>query len=67
MAAFQINSFIIEDTCAETTVENFIPHPETNSLVQVLNYNDLMNRNLENVLLMPMPIVSNQNSGNANK
>lgn len=59
---FQINSFIIEDTCAETTVENFIPHPETNSIVQVLNYNDLMNRNLENVLLMP--IDPNPNSGN---
>lgn len=45
----QVNQFVIEESCTETTVENFIPHTEETFIenlngipgVQVVNYGDL--------------------------
>lgn len=42
----QVNSFVIEESCTETTVENFIPHTEESFMdnlneMQVVNYADL--------------------------
>lgn len=47
----QVNSFVIEESCTETTVENFIPHTDETFIdnlndiqgVQVVNYADLSN------------------------
>lgn len=47
----QVNSFVIEESCTETTVENFIPHTDETFIdnlhdiqgVQVVNYTDLGN------------------------
>lgn len=49
----QVNSFVIEETCTETTVENFIPHTDEGFIenlneipgVEVVNYTDLNNLN----------------------
>ncbi|KAL1491872.1 hypothetical protein ABEB36_012401 [Hypothenemus hampei] len=49
----QANNFIIEDTCTETTVENFIPSAEAESLVKVLNSND-------NSMFLPISIAPKQ-------
>lgn len=48
LATTQVSSFVIEESCTETTVENFIPHNEetfienlnqlTSVPVQVVNY-----------------------------
>ncbi|XP_066149592.1 uncharacterized protein [Euwallacea fornicatus] len=64
-AAPQVNTFIIEDTCTETTVENFIPHADTVSYPEDLNYDNLMDQNLENVMFLPVPVsqTSNDTSG----
>ncbi|XP_018561601.1 uncharacterized protein LOC108903788 [Anoplophora glabripennis] len=42
-SAPQANTFIIEETCTETTVENFIPHPEQSGYVEV-DYNNIDNQ-----------------------
>lgn len=42
-SAPQANTFIIEETCTETTVENFIPHSEQPSYVEV-DYNNIDNQ-----------------------
>ncbi|KAJ8917206.1 hypothetical protein NQ315_012698 [Exocentrus adspersus] len=39
-SAPQANTFIIEETCTETTVENFIPHTEQSGFVEV-DYNNI--------------------------
>ncbi|CAH1155154.1 unnamed protein product [Phaedon cochleariae] len=41
-SAPQANTFIIEETCTETTVENFIPHAENQNFVE-MDFNNLSN------------------------
>lgn len=68
----QVNSFVIEETCTETTVENFIPHTDEGFIenlneipgVEVVNYTDL--NNLNNNPLMQFN-VHNPGEPNADK
>lgn len=61
-AAPQVNSFIIEETCTETTVENFIPNSDTEQspYIQVLNYNGVINENgIQNSVFLPVNVPTN--------
>ncbi|XP_076259569.1 uncharacterized protein LOC143195927 [Rhynchophorus ferrugineus] len=49
----QVNNFIIEETFAETTVENFIPNQDQ-PYMEVLNYDESLNRNqVEKSMFVP--------------
>uniref|UniRef100_A0AAR5QHL5 BTB domain-containing protein n=1 Tax=Dendroctonus ponderosae TaxID=77166 RepID=A0AAR5QHL5_DENPD len=61
-AAPQVSSFIIEDSCAETTVENFIPHPEPVPFVQIFDYDDDISEKMKNGMFLPVPVAQPANS-----
>lgn len=58
-SAPEANSFIIEETCTETTVENFIPHADRQNFVEI-DYENLNNQ----VFLNPQPFTEDAGKSN---